>query len=107
MKAKPMKRKKVMRVSKIAKGKRAKSRVFAGLKEKTVGGLKKADLTKNKSGRVVSKRRSAAAKKMHAATIGKWIAAVMKARASLNITGFCSLKKGSELYRKSRQLYDK
>merc|ERR1719187_723545 len=44
-----MKRRKAMKVSKIAKGKRAKSSVFRGRKAKTSGGLKKQDLIKSKS----------------------------------------------------------
>merc|ERR1719221_1789113 len=56
-------KKKAMKVSKIAKGKRAKSSVFRGSKEKTVGGLTKANLVKNKGGRVVSKKASQASKK--------------------------------------------
>merc|ERR550534_1247195 len=50
-----MKRRKAMKVSKIAKGNRAKSSVFRVRKPKTSGGLKKQDLIKSKSGKVVSK----------------------------------------------------
>merc|ERR1711972_379825 len=42
---------KAKRVSVIAKGKRAKSAVFAGRKEKTVGGLRKDALKKNSKAR--------------------------------------------------------
>merc|ERR1739838_753953 len=61
MKKKAMKgmKKKAMKKSVIAKGKRAKSSVFRGTKVKTSGGLKKADLKKNKAGHVVSRKRSA------------------------------------------------
>merc|ERR550534_1953140 len=52
-----MKRRKAMKVSKIAKGKRAKSSVFRGRKAKTSGGLKKQDLIKSKSGKVAKRRR--------------------------------------------------
>merc|ERR1712238_319073 len=45
--------KKAMKVSKIGRGKLAKSLVFRGAREKTVGGLSKDKLTKNKDGRVV------------------------------------------------------
>ena len=46
---------KVMRVSKIAKGRRAKSLVFRGKKPKvkTVGGLTKRDLKKNTQRKIV------------------------------------------------------
>ena len=52
MKSRRMKK----RVSKVAKGKRAKSSVFRGTKEKTAGGLKKSDLMRNKRGKVVSRK---------------------------------------------------
>merc|ERR1712118_433485 len=70
------KKKKAKRVSKIAKGKQRKVMVFKGKKEKTVGGLKKADLIKNKYGRIVSKKQSLGAKKK----TGAWTDAVVKAR---------------------------
>ena len=71
-KAKKPKRKpkKVKRVSKIAKGRLAKAQVFKGRKAKTVGGLKKSDITRNKHGRYVSKKRSRTGKK------NAWMAAV-------------------------------
>merc|ERR1712124_78915 len=61
-------------VSKIARGSHAKSMVLRGTKEKTVGGMTAKDLTKNKYGKVVSKKRSAFAKK------SPWIQAISKAR---------------------------
>merc|ERR1712146_651687 len=48
-----------------------------GTKAKTVGGLTASQLTKNKNGRVVSKKRSLFAKK------NPWMAAVKKARIAL------------------------
>merc|ERR550514_802461 len=80
--------KRAKKVSKIAKGRGAKARVFSGKKEKTVGGLVKSALTKNKAGKVVSKKRSAYAKKMFAKRIGGWTAAVNKARKALGVKGF-------------------
>merc|ERR1719261_1624205 len=50
-------------VSKIAKGKFAKSVVFRGTKAKTVGGLTKSDLVENKRGKIVSKKSLAHGKK--------------------------------------------
>merc|ERR1712124_233539 len=47
---KAMKAMKKKSVSKIAKGSHAKSVVFRGTKEKTVGGLTKSDLIRNKHG---------------------------------------------------------
>merc|ERR1711881_221061 len=81
----------------IARGRLAKVMVLRGSKAKTVGGLKASDLTKNKNGRVVSKKRSAFAKK------STWIAAVKKARAALKIKGFCAIKKGTPFYKKAKE----
>merc|ERR1711865_1221798 len=81
----------------IAKKKAAKVLVLRGTKGKTVGGLKASDLTKNKTGRVVSKKQSARGKK------NVWILAVKKARASLKIKGFCAIKKGTPLYLKAKE----
>merc|ERR1711978_415642 len=80
--------KKAKKVSKVATGKRAKSSVFRGTKEKTVGGLTKDKLVKNKLGKVVSKAASAASKKRWAASpLKKWIDACKQARKELKITG--------------------
>merc|ERR1711920_1075197 len=49
---------KAKKVSKIAKGKHAGASVFSGRKEKTLSGMTKDKLTKNKSGRIVSKKAS-------------------------------------------------
>merc|ERR1712045_1087167 len=85
-----MKKVKAMKKSKsmVAKGKRAKSSVFRGTKTKTSGGLTKDKLMKNKSGRIVSKAASAAAKKRYAKGIGLWNKAVMTAHKELGIKGF-------------------
>merc|ERR1719378_23768 len=84
---KAMKAMKAKKVSKIAKGPRARYAVFAGSKEKTQTGLKKSDLMKNKSGKIVSKKAHAAGKKNFKRIQG-WNAAVAKARKTLEITGF-------------------
>merc|ERR1739847_231660 len=87
MKGKAMKAKKV---SVIAKGKRAKLAVFSGKKAKTSGGLTKATLTKNKSGKIVSKALSAGSKKRFAqSALKKWCDATRQARKQLGIKGFC------------------
>merc|ERR1712017_5664 len=72
-------------VSKIAKGKMARSVVFRGTKEKTLSGLTKSDLIKNKYGKIVSKKRSAIAKKNN--SIKGWTTAVKQARKALGIKG--------------------
>merc|ERR1711904_464262 len=96
---KAMKAMKKKSVSKIAKGRMAKVLVFRGSKEKTIGGLKASSLTKNKHGRVVSKKQSAAGKK------NGWMIAVQKARKELKIKGFVAVKKGNELYKKAKEFF--
>merc|ERR1712031_7368 len=98
--AKAMKAMKKKTVSKIARGRMAKVLVLRGSKAKTVGGMTAKDLTKNKHGKVVSKKRSAFGKK------SPWIQAVAKARKALKITGFCAIKKGSPLYTKAKEFYN-
>merc|ERR1711934_381436 len=96
-----MKAMKKKSVSKIARGRMAKVLVLRGSKAKTVGGLTASSLTKNKHGRVVSKKRSALSKK------SLWIAAVQKARKALGVKGFVAIKKGSALYKKAKELYQR
>merc|ERR1711904_734702 len=100
----PKKKKKAKKVSKIGKGKMAKYLVFKGTKVKTVGGLRKADLMKSKSGKIVSKKGSAAGKKRYK-NIAGWVAAVAKARKALGTKGFVAIKKGSPLYVKAKSFY--
>merc|ERR1719253_1036114 len=103
--AKAMKAMKTKAVSKIAKGRMSKVVVFRGSKAKTVGGLTQTDLVKNSRGKIVSKKASAHAKKIRYANIKGWIAAVTKARKALGVKGFVAVKKGSELYKKAKELY--
>merc|ERR1719330_838299 len=67
-----------------------KFQVFNGGRVKTNGGLKKADLMKNKAGKVVSRRASHRAKNSKGAKkILAWGAATKSARKALGIKGFC------------------
>merc|ERR1711869_120390 len=91
-------------VSKIAKGKMARAVVFRGTKAKTYTGLTKADLFKNKRGKIVSKKASAVGKKSYA-NIKGWTVACQKARKALGVKGFVAIKKGSALYKKAKELY--
>ncbi|CAE7290667.1 unnamed protein product [Symbiodinium sp. CCMP2456] len=101
MKAKAMKKK---AVSKIAKGKRAKFVVFQGSKEKTVGGLQKSQLMKNKRG-----KKAHAAGKTSLKRVQGWLTAVQTARKELGIKGFCPVggksAQGKALYAKAKALY--
>merc|ERR1712224_822950 len=72
---------------------------FRGNKEKTPGGLKKTDLMKSKTGKVVGKKAHANGKKAYAHSKG-WTTAVQKARKALGVKGFQAVKKGSPLYKK-------
>merc|ERR1711896_93489 len=84
-------------VSKVAKGRMAYAMVLRGSKAKTIGGLTAKDLTKNKNGKIVSKKQSAQGKKH------PWMQAVAKARKALKITGFVIMKKGTPLYTKAKE----
>jgi hypothetical protein len=99
-----------MKVSKVAKNKLAKLTVFRGNKEKTQSGLKKSDLTRNRDGKIVSKKQSAQGKKAYKRIQG-WTLAVNKARKALGITGFQAIggasAKGQALLKKARSIYKK
>merc|ERR1712138_289108 len=84
---------------KVISARLARRHAFFGKIDKTKTGLKKSDLMKNKSGRVVSKKASLRAKK------SPWIAAVKAARSALKIKGFCALKKGPPLSKTAQELY--
>merc|ERR1712178_396412 len=99
---KAMKAMKKKTVSKIAKGKRMKASVFNGGKEKTYTGLKKTDLMKSKTGKVISKKQHAAGKKAYK-HIKAWTEACQKARKELGVKGFVAIKKGSALNKKAKE----
>merc|ERR1712096_93768 len=92
-------------ISKVARGRMAKAMVLRGSKAKTVGGLKASDLTKNKRGKIVSKKMAARGKK------SAWIAAVAKARTALKVKGFCpcggKTAQGKALLAKAKTFYKK
>ena len=92
------------RVSKFAKGKMARAVVFRGNKEATLSGLTKANLMRNKNGKIVSKKASANGKKAYARIKG-WTLAVAKARKELGVKGFLAVKKGTPLYKKAKEFY--
>merc|ERR1712006_30132 len=98
MKAIAMKAMKAMKKKPIS-AKLAKRHAFFGKIDKTATGLKKTDLVKSKTGKIVSKKKSALGKK------SPWIAAVQKARKELKIKGFAVVKKGTPLYKKAKELY--
>jgi len=83
----------------------AKRAVFKGIISKTKGGLAASTLMKNKHGKIVSKKQSAAASKK----LGKWLKAVAAARKALGIKGMVPVggksAKGAALYKKAKSLY--
>merc|ERR1712176_794850 len=81
-----------------------------GGKEKTASGLTKANLTKSKSGKIVTKTQSASAKKRYAGSKARaWAKACSKARKELNIKGFVPFggktAAGKALLAKVRAIY--
>merc|ERR1719375_1083742 len=99
-----MKKKKV---SKVARGRFAKSLVFKGSKEKTVGGLTKESLMRNKRGKIVSKKRNAMGKRNYK-KLETWTEAFMQAREMLRVEGFHAINgktlQGKALYYKTKAL---
>merc|ERR1712032_1183666 len=86
--------------------------VFAGKKVRTVGGLKKADLVRNKRGKVVSRKAAAKAKNSkNGKKIAAWGAATKAARKALGIKGFQAVggssAAGKALLAKVRSIYRK
>ena len=76
-------------------GQARRQAVWKGLINKTETGLSKSDLVKNKSGKIVSKKKSILSKE------SAWIIAVRAARAELGDRSF-GVKKGSPLYIKAK-----
>merc|ERR1712061_423534 len=100
---------KAKKVSVVARGKGAKARVFSGRKQKTGSGLTKDKLMRNKLGKVVSKKRSAHAKKQWLKNgLKAWADAVKRARKELGLTGFVAIggksAAGKALYAKAKSL---
>merc|ERR1711904_113849 len=99
--------KKRKKVSKIARGRMAKALVFRGSKEKTVGGLSRESLMKNKRGKVVSKRQNAHGKRAFK-NVETWLESFMQAREMLRVEGFYALNgktlQGKALYYKTKAL---
>merc|ERR1719171_45730 len=105
---KAMKAMKKKSVSKIARGRFAKVLVLRGTKVKTVGGLTADKLIKNKRGKVVSKRQSAAGKRSYG-NIKAWTEALMSARKALHVQGFHAVNgkslQGKALYFKTKHFF--
>merc|ERR1739844_672360 len=98
------------RISKTARGKLAKALVFRGKYQKTSGGLTQDMLTRNKRGKIVSKRASAHGKRAFK-QVESWLEAVMAAREAIHTQGFVAINgktlQGKALYVKAKALYSK
>merc|ERR1711981_299718 len=96
------------RMTKIAHGRFAKAVVLRGNKEKTVGGLTKSSLMRNKHGKVVSRKQSAMGRKAFK-HIQDWTSSVKAARKALQFSGFVAINgkshHGKALYAKSKALF--
>merc|ERR1712157_553990 len=103
-------KKKAMKKSVVAKGKMAKAMVLRGSKARTSGGLKKENLKKSKTGKIVSKKKFEGAKKRFAGSAAQeWIKACQAARKELNLKGFVAFggktAQGRALLAKAKALY--
>jgi hypothetical protein len=89
----------------------ARRAVFSGKLAKSKGGLKREQLTKSKSGKIVSKKSQAHGKKVFTKYLAKWNKSVMAARKAMGIKGFQAIggksAKGQALLKKARSLYRK
>ena len=88
---------------------RRKGSVFRGNKARTKAGQRQSELTRNRSGRVVSWKQSAAGKASFATNtkLQAWLDACARARKELGTKGFVPVKKGSALYAKAKELLGK
>merc|ERR1712098_261024 len=104
------KKKKAAKKPKKKKAKKIKRgsfrRVWSGTVQTSKGGLTKDKLTKNKAGKVVSKKGHANGLKAYKRISG-WVNAVSKARKQLKLKGFVPIKKGTAYYKFARKLYGK
>merc|ERR1711964_507844 len=109
-KKKGKKKKKAAKKPKKKKAKKIKRgsfrRVWSGTVATSKGGLTKDKLTRNKAGKVVSKKGHAQGLKAYKRISG-WVNACSKARKQLKLKGFHPIKKGTAYYKLARQLYGK
>lgn len=94
-----------LRKGKLTK-KMAKAVAFRGGDTEGRTNLRKEDLTRSKSGKIVSKRASEAAKKRYEDSGAKlWAQAIKKTRDEMGLVGFVVLKKGTPMYLRAREIY--
>merc|ERR1711994_535624 len=89
-----------------AKVRGSRRQVWNGSRTKTPGSLEKGHLMKNKRGRIVSKKASKAGKARYNKHLKPWVKAFVAARKKLGVKGFTPCKKGTQLYKETKKLYD-
>jgi hypothetical protein len=88
-------------------GKHSRRRVLSGTALKTAGGLTASDLKRNKSGRIVSRKKSArAASSKNRAYLRAWRQAVQQAADRLGVDAVVAPRRGTPLYIAARRIYD-
>merc|ERR1712109_100505 len=101
-------KKRVVRRRKKRKSVRGtRAQVWNGTKEKVkTTGQNKAQLMKNKRGKIVSKKANAAGKRNYKRNgLGKWTKAFSQARKNLGLKGFVACKRGTPFYKEAMKLY--
>ena len=73
---------------------------FNNLWQRTDSGLRKSDLTRSRTGKIVSKAKSDHGKS------NNWILACAAARESLKLKGFHAIKKDNAIYRKAKAFHN-
>ena len=83
----------------------SRRQVWNGTRQKVkTTGQTKSDLMKNKTGKIVSKKATAAGKTNYKRN-GEWTKAFMQARKNLGLKGFVPCKKGTKFYKEAMRLY--
>lgn len=86
----------------------SRASVIHGNAMKTSGGLTKSDLTRNKSGSIVSKKKSVGAGKKESPLLVEWRNSVTDAYKLPKYAGqFIPLKKGTPFYNDVKEIYAK
>ena len=84
----------------------SRAQVAHGTAKQTSGGLQPKDLLRNKRGEIVSKKKHVEGKKSYK-RIQPWAQAYMEARDHLQIEGWQTPKKGTDLYMRTLEIYEK
>lgn len=84
----------------------SRAQVMHGTRKSTSGGLSKSDLSRNKSGQIVSKTKSVFAKKNESPLLKLWRLSVQSTYKKPKYAGkFIAIKKGTPFYRDVKEEY--